>query len=133
MRLQSAFDAIVEEWSGEGPGIQGFDGSFLHERSPENEHMTAALFATKMLGVEGLQAFYDKGGRFTDQRDLQGRNVLDIMKERLAASLALEPIKAQHEIKEALDLLDRLIIIQGGLIPVKVSWMAKTGQFLAGS
>ncbi len=119
MSLQEAFDVIVEDMAGVGEGIRGFSGCFTHERSPTNGGLTAALFAVKMLGADGLRAFYDKGGRFTDQCDAEGRDARMILEERLRDGLWQQNLQAQNELRENLAVFEALVTQQGGLIHVE--------------
>ena len=106
------FDAIIMG----AEAIEECDGDFTsHHRYEEQGGLTLALFLVKTETGEAIQAFYNKGGRFTDQCDAEGRNAEMILQERLKEA---SPADAPY-LREALETYHHLVEQQGGLIHIK--------------
>ena len=101
--------------------IRNFPGSFAsHERLGQPDLLTFALFLAKLQTSDAFEAFYDKGGRFTDQCDAEGRTAEDILQERLSDAkrntLSAEDI---GYIGRTIDTYNTLVERQGELIHVE--------------
>ena len=113
-REQDAFDAIICG----ADAIRDFEGDFSsHERFADQGGLTLALFLVSMGTSEEIQAFYDKGGRFTDQCDSNGLNAGEILEQRLTE--AKERNSSAEDIsylEQTLATYHDLVAQQGGLI-----------------
>ena len=110
------FDAIIFG----ADAIRKYEGSFSsHERHADQDGLTFALFLAKVGTADDFNAFYEKGGRFTDQCDAEGRTAGDILWERLneARGHGLS-IKNTDCIKKGVHTYHALVERQGGLIHI---------------